>query len=666
MDSYNEEACFKWPYVHLTVSSESVSGTLFLLNSDTLGATLQWIADSDSALDTDSHAIHLADLVSVDRRRLLVGQRCAIVRLVLKNGSLYGPFEFVKGGSTDFIHRLSTFVNLQESDTNSSHFIVQPKLPLYQLPTSSSDPYAGFTTAIQQVGRRVLDTFGLLPGSESFPPQHHQAGQGKTSVGRRAQAQANRNMNYKITCDRAQLLQAELSAEEEAGYQVIRRTTTRPFIELPELSLAPRQPPLTSETWQKHLDREGRVTVIHKLQAEIFNGGVEPELRPTVWKYLLGYLKWDFTSEENAKRVDEKREKYHIIKTFWKSMSPKQVKYCRFYRERVSIIEKDTFRTDRQTNYFRDDAAGNLARLYDILVTYTFYNLDFGYFQGMNDLLAIIMTVVETEEDAFWCFVGLMERLEDHLSEGRFGMKDQFSQLFKLVEILMPRFAAYLRSKEATYMNFCFKWLLILFKREFSYDDIKVLWEALWSDVVPKNFHLLVAASIFYGEMDRIMQTCEDVNQLLQYINSLSGKINVKTTLSRAAGFYQQLLDVNDQLPDDVRVTLGFIPPPTENPSGSADDSTLLFSGSYCGGNNPLDASAANSGEETRFLMDSRNSPSLEVGQDAGDVDLENPQSSPHPDFDTMVMHDPFAPGASQPVTFLSTPKRIHPNRGAH
>ncbi|VDN29598.1 unnamed protein product [Dibothriocephalus latus] len=65
-------------------------------------------------------------------------------------------------------------------------------------------------------------------------------------------------------------------------------------------------------------------------------------------------------------------------------------------------------------------------------------------------------------------------------------------------------------------MNYCFKWLLILFKREFSYDDIKVLWEALWSDVVPKNFHLLVAASIFYGEMDKIMQTCEDVNQLLQ------------------------------------------------------------------------------------------------------------------------------------------------------
>uniref|UniRef100_A0A183TB28 PH domain-containing protein n=1 Tax=Schistocephalus solidus TaxID=70667 RepID=A0A183TB28_SCHSO len=111
-----------------------------------------------------------------------------------------------------------------------------------------------------------------LPGSDSFPSQNHQINNGRTSRSRRALAQANRNMNYRITCDRAQLLQAELSAEEEAGYQVIRRTTDRPFIELPELSMAPRQPPLSLDTWQKHLDREGRVTVIHKLQKEIFSG----------------------------------------------------------------------------------------------------------------------------------------------------------------------------------------------------------------------------------------------------------------------------------------------------------------------------------------------------------------------------------------------------------
>ena len=32
-----------------------------------------------------------------------------------------------------------------------------------------------------------------------------------------------------------------------------------------------------------------------------------------------------------------------------------------------------------------------------------------GYVQGMSDLLAPILVVMENEVDAFWCFAGLME-----------------------------------------------------------------------------------------------------------------------------------------------------------------------------------------------------------------------------------------------------------------
>ena len=32
-----------------------------------------------------------------------------------------------------------------------------------------------------------------------------------------------------------------------------------------------------------------------------------------------------------------------------------------------------------------------------------------GYGQGMSDMLAPILYVVDNEVDAFWCFVGLME-----------------------------------------------------------------------------------------------------------------------------------------------------------------------------------------------------------------------------------------------------------------
>lgn len=44
------------------------------------------------------------------------------------------------------------------------------------------------------------------------------------------------------------------------------------------------------------------------------------------------------------------------------------------------------------------------------MLNYAVYNPQMGYTQGMSDLLAPILTEIQTETDAFWCFVGLMQR----------------------------------------------------------------------------------------------------------------------------------------------------------------------------------------------------------------------------------------------------------------
>lgn len=55
--------------------------------------------------------------------------------------------------------------------------------------------------------------------------------------------------------------------------------------------------------------------------------------------------------------------------------------------------------------------------LRDILITYTLYDFEMGYVQGMNDLLSPILFVfgthdIETaEEESFWCFVSLMKQM---------------------------------------------------------------------------------------------------------------------------------------------------------------------------------------------------------------------------------------------------------------
>jgi hypothetical protein len=49
--------------------------------------------------------------------------------------------------------------------------------------------------------------------------------------------------------------------------------------------------------------------------------------------------------------------------------------------------------------------------LSDILMTYVMYNFDLGYVQGMSDLLSPILCVMTNEVDAFWCFVGFMDKV---------------------------------------------------------------------------------------------------------------------------------------------------------------------------------------------------------------------------------------------------------------
>jgi hypothetical protein len=72
---------------------------------------------------------------------------------------------------------------------------------------------------------------------------------------------------------------------------------------------------------------------------------------------------------------------------------------------------KDLNRTDCTVPFFAVENNGNLQLLSDILMTYVIYSFDLGYVQGMRDLLSPILYVMSDEVDAFWCFVGFMDKV---------------------------------------------------------------------------------------------------------------------------------------------------------------------------------------------------------------------------------------------------------------
>ncbi|KAF7090640.1 hypothetical protein CFC21_093362 [Triticum aestivum] len=229
--------------------------------------------------------------------------------------------------------------------------------------------------------------------------------------------------------------------------------------------------PLSVEEWRAFLDPEGRIMDSKALRKKIFYGGVDHVLRKEVWKFLLSYHEYDSTQAEREYLAAMKREEYEAIKSQWK---------------------------------------------------------------GMSDFLAPILYVMEDESEAFWCFASLMERLGGNFNRDQNGMHAQLLGLSKLVELLDPSLHNYFRQNDCLNYFFCFRWVLIQFKREFSFDQIMLLWEVLWTHYFSEHFHLYLCVGILKRYRLRIIGEGMDFDTLLKFINELSGQINIDRAIQDA------------------------------------------------------------------------------------------------------------------------------------
>ncbi|EFN78563.1 TBC1 domain family member 15 [Harpegnathos saltator] len=357
-------------------------------------------------------------------------------------------------------------------------------------------------------------------------------------------------LNRSLTIDSQPPISVSVGSGDE--YEVIGVGT-----DLPPRPPCPRGAPLTLEQWEKSKDSEGRITNPEAVKEIIFRGGISPSLRFEVWKFLLNYYPWNSTNKERAYLQNEKTDEYFRMKLQWRSFTPEQENRFSDYKERKSLIEKDVNRTDRTHPYYAGDNNPHLEQLTHILMTYVMYNFDLGYVQGMSDLLSPILFLMDSEVDAFWCFVGFMDKLSSNFDIDQAGMKAQLCQLYTLLCTTEPQLAYYLNRHDSGNMFFCFRWLLVLFKREFNAIDIMKLWEILWTDLPCKNFHLLFCAAILDTEKNILIENNYGFTEILKHINDLSLHIELPWTLSKAEGIYYQLMGAADQLPDSVRAIIG-------------------------------------------------------------------------------------------------------------
>lgn len=96
------------------------------------------------------------------------------------------------------------------------------------------------------------------------------------------------------------------------------------------------------------------------------------------------------------------------------------------------------------------------------------------------------------------------------------GMKEQLLHLHTLLMFVEPELTDYFDKHDSGNMFFCFRWLLVWFKRELSQEDIMNLWEVMWTDLPCKNFHLLICVAILETEKRTVMDNNYGFTEILK------------------------------------------------------------------------------------------------------------------------------------------------------
>lgn len=108
-----------------------------------------------------------------------------------------------------------------------------------------------------------------------------------------------------------------------------------------------------------------------------------------------------------------------------------------------------------------------------------------------------------------------MRKIGGNFHEDQKGMHTNFKKLEILLKFFDPAFYEYLNEHEAGNMYFVYRWLLLCFKRELSYEDTSTLWEAVWANYEHVDYLLFFTIAILLQHRHVIMEEELEFDTLL-------------------------------------------------------------------------------------------------------------------------------------------------------
>jgi hypothetical protein len=351
----------------------------------------------------------------------------------------------------------------------------------------------------------------------------------------------------------------------------------------PRLTLErPRGVPVSAENWRASFNEDGVLTDSAVVRLAVFAGGVEPDIRPEVWPFLLSVFPWDSSTRERDAIFQKNLDRYAELKSRWLNLKSdattadaktaakaleaataaaaaavekeggqvpepgdlripeRHARVSKLHAGYLSTdeqIAKDIVRTDRVVDVYKQDNSRLLSMMGDILNVYAVHNSSIGYCQGMSDFVSPLLHVFGEHEEAhtFWCFEALMQRYEGNFRVDQSGMTALLAKARALLKSCDGELFSYFEDTDPDF--YCiFRWMLVCFKRELPFKSTSRLWEILWTrQLGDDTFHVNVAIALLRAHRRNLLKLERGgFDALLRYVNDMSQRIDVDFAVRQA------------------------------------------------------------------------------------------------------------------------------------
>lgn len=278
-------------------------------------------------------------------------------------------------------------------------------------------------------------------------------------------------------------------------------------------------------------------TVILDKLRELAWSGVPPDMRPTVWRLLLGYAPPNSDRREGVLRR-KRLEYFDCVSQYYDIPDTERSDDEINMRRQIAV---DCPRTVPDVSFFQQaEVQKSLER---ILYTWAIRHPASGYVQGINDLVTPFLVVFlseylegtidgwsisdlskekisNVEADCYWCLSKLLDGMQDHYTFAQPGIQRLVFKLKELVNRIDEPVTRHMDEQGLEFLQFAFRWFNCLLIREIPFHLVTRLWDTYLAegDALP-DFLVYIFASFLLTWTDMLQKL--DFQEMVMFLQHL-------------------------------------------------------------------------------------------------------------------------------------------------